>query len=155
MGRNARNAGRHRRARRRRSIRYCVATRGAPDINEAAERLTVVPTLARRFPTARIIYSGGDGAAHPASGSEATYRAASCSRASGSRGTALTLEDRSRNTAENAVYSKALAAPKPGERWLLVTSAYHMPRAVGAFRKAGFEVDAYPVDYRTAGSRTC
>ena len=62
------------------------------------------------------------------------------------------VEERSRNTVENAVYSKALAAPKPGERWLLVTSAYHMPRAIGAFRKAGFDVDAYPVDYRTAGA---
>ncbi len=45
-----------------------------------------------------------------------------------------------------------MAAPKPGERWLLVTSAYHMPRAVGAFRKVGFEVEAYPVDYRTHGN---
>ena len=38
--------------------------------------------------------------------------------------------------------------PKPGERWLLVTSAYHMPRSVGLFRKAGFDVEAYPVDWR-------
>src|SRR5262245_9501340 len=43
--------------------------------------------------------------------------------------------------------------PKPGERWLLVTSAMHMPRAVGVFRKAGFDVDAYPVDYRTTSTR--
>ena len=65
----------------------------------------------------------------------------------------LTLEDRSRNTIENAVYSKALAQPKPGERWLLVTSALHMPRAMGAFRQAGFAVEAYPVDYQTNGWR--
>ncbi|MBV9969593.1 MAG: YdcF family protein, partial [Xanthobacteraceae bacterium] len=63
----------------------------------------------------------------------------------------IMLESRSRNTAENAVYSKALAAPKPGERWLLVTSAMHMPRAIGAFREAGFPVEAYPVDYKTNG----
>ena len=63
----------------------------------------------------------------------------------------ITLESRSRNTAENAVYSKALVAPKPGERWLLVTSAMHMPRAIGAFREAGFPVEAYPVDYKTNG----
>src|SRR5262245_7885810 len=59
------------------------------------------------------------------------------------------LEDRSRNTLENAVFSKAIVQPKPGERWLLVTSAYHMPRAIGVFRKAGFPVEPYPVDLRT------
>jgi uncharacterized SAM-binding protein YcdF (DUF218 family) len=52
---------------------------------------------------------------------------------------------------ENAAFSKELAAPKPGERWLLVTSAYHLPRAVGVFRKAGFAVEGYPVDWRTRG----
>jgi uncharacterized SAM-binding protein YcdF (DUF218 family) len=54
---------------------------------------------------------------------------------------------------ENAVYSKHIANPKAGERWLLVTSAYHMPRAIGTFRKAGFAVEAYPVDWRTRGIR--
>ena len=63
----------------------------------------------------------------------------------------ITLEDHSRNTVENAVYSKAIVQPKPGERWLLVTSAYHMPRAIGVFRKAGFPVEPYPVDWRTRG----
>jgi uncharacterized SAM-binding protein YcdF (DUF218 family) len=58
------------------------------------------------------------------------------------------MERNSRNTYENAVFTKALAAPKPGERWLLVTSAYHMPRSVGLFRKAGFAVEPYPVDWR-------
>jgi uncharacterized SAM-binding protein YcdF (DUF218 family) len=61
-------------------------------------------------------------------------------------------EDRSRNTVENAEFSKALAKPQPGERWLLVTSAYHMPRAIGIFREAGFDVEPYPVDWRTSGS---
>ena len=64
----------------------------------------------------------------------------------------IELEDKSRNTFENALFSKALVMPKPGERWLLVTSAYHMPRAVGVFRQAGFPVEAYPVDWRTRGS---
>ncbi len=59
------------------------------------------------------------------------------------------LETRSRNTAENAAFSKAIAKPKPGERWLLVTSAQHMPRAIGCFRAAGFPVEAYPAAWRT------
>ena len=64
----------------------------------------------------------------------------------------LVAEDKSHNTVENARFSKALADPKPGERWLLVTSAYHMPRAIGIFRQAGFPVEAYPVDWRTRGA---
>jgi uncharacterized SAM-binding protein YcdF (DUF218 family) len=63
----------------------------------------------------------------------------------------LITEDRSRNTDENAKFTKAIADPKPDERWLLVTSAHHMPRAIGAFRRAGFPVEAYPVDWRTRG----
>jgi len=59
------------------------------------------------------------------------------------------LESRSRNTEENAVFSKELVQPKPGERWLLVTSAQHMPRAVGCFRRVGFAVEAYPVAWHT------
>ena len=65
----------------------------------------------------------------------------------------LIMERRSRNTIENAEFSKALVAPKPGERWLLVTSAYHMPRSVGLFRKAGFAVEPYPVDWRVGETR--
>ena len=58
---------------------------------------------------------------------------------------------KSRNTVENAVFSMDLAKPQPGERWLLVTSGYHMPRAIGIFRRAGFAVEPYPVDWRTRG----
>ena len=63
----------------------------------------------------------------------------------------LTMERRSRNTQENAEFSKAMVEPKSGERWLLVTSAFHMPRSVGLFRKAGFAVEPYPVDWRVGG----
>jgi uncharacterized SAM-binding protein YcdF (DUF218 family) len=126
-----------------------AAERGR-NLNEGAERVAVIPELARTYPLARIIYSGGNARLGSRGGSEAEY-AGALIESFGVPKTRLTLEGRSRNTVENAIYSKALAAPKPGERWLLVTSAYHMPRAMGAFRKAGFEVDAYPVDYRTRG----
>lgn len=63
----------------------------------------------------------------------------------------VTLEERSRNTVENARFTKALINPKPGERWLLVTSAAHMPRAIGVFRETGMAVEAYPVDWQTSG----
>ena len=64
----------------------------------------------------------------------------------------ITLEDQSRDTLENARFTKALVQPKSGERWLLVTSAHHMPRSVGLFRSEGFAVEAFPVDYRTRGA---
>ena len=47
--------------------------------------------------------------------------------------------------------TKAILKPKAADRYLLVTSAWHMPRAIGAFRKAGYDVVAYPVDFRTSG----
>ena len=64
-------------------------------------------------------------------------------------GDRVVLEPNSRNTAENAAFTKELVKPKPGELWLLVTSAQHMPRAVGCFRRVGFPVEAYPVGWRT------
>jgi uncharacterized SAM-binding protein YcdF (DUF218 family) len=59
------------------------------------------------------------------------------------------VETRPRTTFEDALYCAALHKPKPSERWLLVTSAFHMPRAVGCFRVAGFQVEPYPVGFRT------
>jgi uncharacterized SAM-binding protein YcdF (DUF218 family) len=120
-------------------------------LNEAAERLTAAALLARAYPRAKVIFSGGDAGFIRAAGVEAPYAL----RLLGGLGVApdrLVAEDRSRNTVENAWFSKELAAPAPGERWLLVTSAYHMPRAIGVFRRAGFEVEAYPVDWRTRGT---
>jgi uncharacterized SAM-binding protein YcdF (DUF218 family) len=120
------------------------------ELNEAAERITVIAELARKYPSAKILYSGGNGRLMPDGSSEARV-AAPILESFGVPKERLILEDRSRNTSENAAFSRQLAMPKPGERWLLVTSAWHMPRAVGVFRKAGFPVEAYPVDYRTRG----
>jgi uncharacterized SAM-binding protein YcdF (DUF218 family) len=129
---------------------YRLATRGEVGLTDAAERILVVPELAKRFPNAKIIYSGGDPGLFTRRGSEAEVVPALFESLGVPPGRIM-LESRSRNTAENAVYSKVLAAPEPGQRWLLVTSAMHMPRAIGAFREAGFPVEAYPVDYKTNG----
>jgi uncharacterized SAM-binding protein YcdF (DUF218 family) len=114
----------------------------------AAGRVVEAAALARRYPNARIIFSGGSANLISADAREADYAAAVFERLGISK-ERLTMERRSRNTLENAEFSKAIAAPKSGERWLLVTSAYHMPRSVGLFRKAGFAVEPYPVDWRT------
>ena len=120
-------------------------------LNEAAELMTAAVELARRYPDARIIFSGGEGnLLYGANESEVALKLPE--RLGVAPGRVVT-EDRSRNTWENAVFSRRIAMPKLGERWLLVTSAYHMPRAVGVFQKAGFVVEAYPVDWRTRGTR--
>jgi uncharacterized SAM-binding protein YcdF (DUF218 family) len=124
--------------------------RGMPALNEAAERLLAIADLARRYPDARILVVGTTGAIDQNIWSEAEF-AARLLEGLGIAGARITAETRSRNTAENARFAKELANPRTGERWLLVTSAYHMPRAVGAFRQAGFPVEAYPVDWRTGG----
>jgi uncharacterized SAM-binding protein YcdF (DUF218 family) len=127
------------------------STRNEVGLNEAAERVTVMAELARRYPSARIVFSGGSGRLFVDDLNEAELAA----RIFDSFGIAkerITLEDKSRDTDENARFTKTLIQPKAGERWLLVTSAHHMPRAVGAFRAAGFPVEPYPVDYRTRGA---
>jgi uncharacterized SAM-binding protein YcdF (DUF218 family) len=124
-----------------------VADRPDSGLNEAAERITAIAGLARRYPAAKILFSGGGILLRP--GSSEAQAAGVLFESFGIPASRFILEDRSRTTAENAVFSRELAMPKAGERWLLVTSAWHMPRAVGAFRKAGFPVEAYPVDYRT------
>ena len=126
------------------------AARGAVALNEAAERITVAAELARRYPNARIIFSGGNNFLLASEAVEAAI-AVKEFEALGIAHERITAEEQSRNTIENAVFSHLLANPQPGERWILVTSAYHMPRAMAAFRAAGFAVEAYPVDWRTRG----
>jgi uncharacterized SAM-binding protein YcdF (DUF218 family) len=125
--------------------------RHSPALTEAAERMTALVELARRYPNARILFSGGVGTlAGTATEAEA---ALAFWEVLGVERRRVMVEDRSRNTVENAQFSMDLAKPLPGERWLLVTSAYHMARAIGVFRKVGFSVEAYPVDWRTRGPK--
>ena len=126
------------------------AARGQPALNESAERMTAVARLARDYPDARIVFTGGAGTLF-GEAREAHY-VADLFESFGIPRDRLILEDKARNTIENAAYTRDLVQPKPSERWLLVTSAYHMPRSVGIFRQAGFPVEAHPVDYRTRGS---
>jgi uncharacterized SAM-binding protein YcdF (DUF218 family) len=126
------------------------AARGVPALTEAAERMTAAVELARRYPNARILFSGGTGEL-VSSGATEAEAARRLWEALGIDASRIIIEDKSRNTVENAVFSRELVKPKPSERWLLVTSAYHMPRAVGIFRKAGFPAEPYPVDWRTRG----
>jgi uncharacterized SAM-binding protein YcdF (DUF218 family) len=120
---------------------------GGAVVRSAADRILAAAALARRYPDARIMFTGGSANLISNDAREADY-AGALFESLGVAKSRLTMERRSRNTRENAEFTKALAAPKSGERWLLVTSAFHMPRAMGLFRKAGFTVEAYPVDWR-------
>ena len=117
-------------------------------LNDAAERIVEAAMLAARHPEARLVLSGGEGALLPRGDSEAEQTRTLLVEL-GVAPERLLVEERSRNTYENAVFSRETAQPRPGEVWLLVTSAAHMPRAVGCFRHAGWQVVPYPVDFRT------
>ena len=124
--------------------------RGGYELNSGGDRMVETAILARRFPTARVVVSGGTGELFlEGEGDAAT--APRLLTALGVTADRLILENKSRNTYENAVFTKELVTPKPGETWLLVTSAFHMPRAKALFDKAGFATIPWPVDYRTTG----
>lgn len=122
--------------------------RGTLSITGEVERLIEGAALARRHPLAKLVFTGGDPSLFGNDPPEAVY-AAQLFEQLGVPRDRIVLEDKSRNTAENAEFTRKLLDPKPGERWLLVTSAAHMPRAVGSFRKAGFAVEPFPVDWTT------
>ena len=123
---------------------------GTPVVRGAPDRIIAAAALARRYPNARVVFSGGSANLVSNDAREADF-AGAIFESLGVDKSRLIMERRSRNTQENAEFSKALVAPKDGERWLLVTSAFHMPRSVGLFRKAGFAVEPYPVDWRVGG----
>jgi uncharacterized SAM-binding protein YcdF (DUF218 family) len=126
-----------------------TAARGEVALTPQAARLTEAMSLARRHPEARVLFTGGSGRWLDGDTAEANAAALFFNEMGLDSGRLL-LEDRSRNTYENALFAKRLANPKPGEHWVLITSASHMPRAVGCFRAQGWDVIPFPVDYRTS-----
>ena len=105
----------------------------------SASAIDAVPALSEEYPKARLIFSG--------------FSATVLNRFArlGGDPARVYLETRPRTTFEDALYSAAVLKPEPSERWLLVTTALHMPRAVGCFRAAGFQVQPYPTEIRTGG----
>jgi uncharacterized SAM-binding protein YcdF (DUF218 family) len=127
-----------------------TAARGTPAINSSGARIVVAAELAHRYPKARVVYVGRNSSLRSANFSEPDV-ADDIFKNLGLGGDRVQLERNSRNTDENVRFVKKVVNPKPGERWLLVTSASHIPRSIGLFRKAGLSVEPYPVDWRTKG----
>ncbi len=120
---------------------------GQSSLNDAAERMTQVLPLLQRHAHLRVLFTGGDGElfAGELSESERARRFFEQQLVTPER---IRYEAASRTTYENAVMSYQIAGVDTQRRWLLLTSAWHMPRAMSAFQRAGWQVTAYPVDYR-------
>jgi uncharacterized SAM-binding protein YcdF (DUF218 family) len=126
---------------------------GRPELHEGGDRYVAALALARKYPEAVIVFTGGSGALRD--GLSTTKSESDLARelfaAHGILEPRLLIEGESRNTAENAQLSHDIVQPKIDTHWVLITSAFHMPRAMRSFETAGWpNLTAYPVDYRTA-----
>lgn len=120
---------------------------GTPALNSGATTVTTFMWLGRHYPNAKLVFTGGTGDPlwHGITEAETLRLFLVQQEFDADR---VIYESRSRNTYENAVFAKSLANPQPGETWILVTQALHVPRSVGTFRKAGWEVVPYSENYR-------
>lgn len=121
---------------------------GQIEYDDAAERMTAFAALARRYPSAQLVFTGGNGSLTGQAFKEADSVPVFM-RDMGLGDRALVMEDQSRNTHENVVRSKALVAPDVQESWIMITSAAHMPRATGIFCAQNWPVIPWPVDHRS------
>ncbi|SDR64049.1 Uncharacterized SAM-binding protein YcdF, DUF218 family [Rhizobiales bacterium GAS113] len=111
---------------------------GGDALGEESARVTALVELGRRFPKSRLFLIAGG---------QADELRAEIISLGGDPGRLVT-EGKSRNTSENAINAARIIKPRPDQHWILITTSWHMPRAVGCFRASGFDVNAYPVDFR-------
>jgi uncharacterized SAM-binding protein YcdF (DUF218 family) len=121
------------------------------ELNRSGDRMVEAVRLALRHPGAKVVIAAGPAALAMEQEPEA-YAAKRLFESFGVAADRLILDDESRNTEENAQFAKALVGTTGDQVWLLVTSAFHMPRSVGLFRKAGFTVVPWPADYLASGA---
>jgi uncharacterized SAM-binding protein YcdF (DUF218 family) len=124
--------------------------RGQLSLNAAGERVAAAAALAQRYPQARLIVTGSFADAF-ADDLRALPTDASLFFGPHFAGRSVTYLGDARSTYEDALLALAAAEPRQGETWLLVTSAWHMPRAHGTFRALGWTLAPVAVDYRTTG----
>jgi uncharacterized SAM-binding protein YcdF (DUF218 family) len=124
---------------------------GGVQMNDGGERFTEAVTLARRYPAAKVIFTGGEaGLGHKGSTLGPSNIAMQVWTDLGLDPARITLESKSRNTVENARFTRDLLQPRPDQHWVLITSAFHMPRSVASFANAGWvNVTPWPVDFRS------
>lgn len=120
-------------------------------ITAYGERITAMLELMKKYPRAKVVYTGGSGSLLYQEKKEADI-VKEWLKESGFNNGRVVFENKSRNTFENAAYSKILVKPKKNETWLLVTSAFHMPRSKAVFDTAEWDTIPYPVDFQTTPS---
>jgi uncharacterized SAM-binding protein YcdF (DUF218 family) len=120
---------------------------GETVFNGSIARVLAGVALARHHPEAKLALVGGEGELFPVGFAESRATSGFVLE-EGIPATRIIVEERSRSTHENAVFAKELIRPVPGQNWVLVTSAVHMPRAVAAFRAVDWPVIPYPVDFK-------
>ena len=120
------------------------------EMTESADRFVEGVRLAHNFPKALLLITGGSSGVIDRYYKEGDV-VGSLALEMGLPVSRVRVDSESRNTHENAVYTKRLLASVKGPR-ILITSAAHMPRAVACFEKAGVKVIPWPVDYRRTGS---
>ncbi len=133
---------------------YLSFHRNEVNLNDTIERVTQGIELSRIFPNAPLIFTGSS---VPLSHSHFPTEAILAKRMLDGMGidtSRIIFEDKSLTTYENAQFLAAILKPNPSQHYVLVTSAFHMPRSVALFRAAGFTVQAYPVDYQLPGLRS-
>ncbi len=119
------------------------------NLGSAGERPLALLQMAKRLPdTTPIVFTGGTGkmTAQGMSGAQVMHQLLLDHEINPER---IIFESQSRNTVENAVLSKQLVNPQVGDNWLLITSAFHMPRSVAIFCQQNWQVTPYPVDFRS------
>ncbi len=121
-------------------------SRGQIAVGGAVERLIFFATLSKKYPNAKLLFTGGSGKILTQNLKEADV-VGHLLVDLGVDIKRLIIENKARNTFENAVMSKQIVQPQTEETWILITSAFHMPRSIGVFRKVGWDVVPFPVDY--------
>lgn len=133
------------------SVEWAVTrARGQLNLNAAGERMLAAAALMRRYPEAEVFFTGIYGEVLQGEFADNERAPGFFADESFARGR-ITFLGAARSTYEDALLTLEAASLGPGETWLLVTSALHMPRAVGVFRALGWRVTPYLVDYRTTG----
>ena len=125
---------------------------GQPTLNDPGP-IAALMNLGHRYPQAKLVFTGGIRAANDSGLTEASVVRDFVNEL-GANAASILFEDRARNTRENAVITYELLHPKPGEHWILVCQAIGMPRAVGAFRRAGWDVIPFPAGYLTGSKHS-
>ncbi len=118
------------------------------ELGDAIERDLMFLALARKYPEAKLLFTGGSGSLLEQKDKAADI-AKKLFKQINFDVTRIIFEKESRNTYENAIYSKKIVQPVKNEKWILITTGWHMPRSVGIFCKAEWPVIPYPVDHQT------